>query len=189
MSSLAFLVTTTAVAVLVSAYREIHDAGKIASVASSDTSTLTTYGERTSYELWEALLQMPITVLVGVFVLLCTWSLISLLCYHAVLIVSAETTNERVRGVYFATPNPSHRGCCSNIFHFCCGPIPPSRLPRDFSTEVKTTEFCGSTATTTIITDCHNIVRRPETPWMGLLESERDISGTGTIHEILVDDM
>uniref|UniRef100_A0A6U0SGB7 Uncharacterized protein n=1 Tax=Eucampia antarctica TaxID=49252 RepID=A0A6U0SGB7_9STRA len=36
----------------------------------------------------------------GFLMLLCTWSLVSLTCFHAFIVSIAQTTNERVRGIY-----------------------------------------------------------------------------------------
>lgn len=87
--------------------------------------------------LWEALSTMPVTVLFGFFLLLCAWSLLSLLAYHALLISVAQTTNERVRGVYLTSSNPRDQGCCLNYITFFTRKPPPSRLPPDFSKKVR----------------------------------------------------
>ena len=52
--------------------------------------------------LWSILKNAPLTVAFGSFTLLCAWSLVSLLAYHAMIISVAQTTNERVRSVYSA---------------------------------------------------------------------------------------
>jgi palmitoyltransferase ZDHHC9/14/18 len=87
--------------------------------------------------LWEAISAMPVTVLFGLFLLLCAWSLLSLLAYHSLLISVAQTTNERVRGVYLTSRNPRDKGCCLNCVTFFTRRTSPSRLPPDFSKEVK----------------------------------------------------
>lgn len=50
----------------------------------------------------------------------------------------AQTTNERVRGVYqySGTVNVADRGCLQNWSSALCDRPPPSRLPRDFSAVV-----------------------------------------------------
>ena len=80
----------------------------------------------------------PIEVAFGLFSLLCAWSLLSLTCFHAVIITLAQTTNERVRGVfqYGGIINPADEGCWNNWMGLCCNPVPESRLPKDFSEEV-----------------------------------------------------
>ncbi|EEC44704.1 predicted protein, partial [Phaeodactylum tricornutum CCAP 1055/1] len=83
-SGLTILVTAAALRLFLGAYQII----------------VAEYGERTSHRLWQAMLSMPMTVLFGTFTLLCSWSLVSLLFYHAVLVSVSQTTNERVRGVY-----------------------------------------------------------------------------------------
>ncbi len=69
------------------------------------------------------------------FAVLCAWSLTSLTCFHALIITLAQTTNERVRGVYQygGVRNPADRGCWRNWLELCCSGVPDSLLPRDFS--------------------------------------------------------
>ncbi len=80
----------------------------------------------------------PLEVTFGLFSLLCSWSLLSLTIFHAVIITLAQTTNERVRGVfqYGGIVNPADEGCCRNWVGLCCNQIPASKLPTDFSEEV-----------------------------------------------------
>jgi hypothetical protein len=80
----------------------------------------------------------PLEVAFGLFSLLCSWSLLSLTCFHAVIITLAQTTNERVRGVfqYGGIVNPADEGCWGNWIRLCCNRIPESMLPTDFSEEV-----------------------------------------------------
>ena len=54
------------------------------------------------------------------------------------IISVAQTTNERVRGVYRfgQVDNDADRGCCLNWYTACCWPYPVSRLPNDMSAEV-----------------------------------------------------
>lgn len=96
------------------------------------------YGERTSHRLLSAMMSMPLTVLLGSFTFLSAYTLLSLLMYHAVIISVAQTTNERVRGVYRygSTVNSADQGCCRNWYNVFCSSQPPSRLPLDFSAHV-----------------------------------------------------
>jgi len=98
----------------------------------------------------------PITFLLGIFCILCAWSLSSLTCFHTLIISMAQTTNERVRGVYTKSndrgsiaraggttatttaaltgyDNEADMGCCGNWFGMFCGTTTESRLPVDFS--------------------------------------------------------
>jgi palmitoyltransferase ZDHHC9/14/18 len=142
-SGLTILVTATALRLLLAAYQvmAISDSpgiGPVLLLNYTDIGSVTKYGARTSHRLWNAILSMPVTVLFGTFTLLCSWSLVSLVCYHAAIISVAETTNERVRGVYRygLTANTADQGCCRNWCHILCSPQPPSRLPKDFSDTV-----------------------------------------------------
>lgn len=82
------------------------------------------------------LTSLPIEVFLGLFSILCTWSLISLTFFHALLISLAQTTNERVRGVYQygGVENPDDLGCWWNWKEVLCprGAV-ESLLPKDFS--------------------------------------------------------
>lgn len=75
----------------------------------------------------------PTAVIFSFFTLLCAWSLASLTCFHGLIISLAQTTNERVRGVYDALENPANQGCIRNWLKAICSKIPQSRIPRDFS--------------------------------------------------------
>jgi hypothetical protein len=88
--------------------------------------------------LWKAILSEKLTFLFGTFTLLCAWSLTSLLCFHAMIISVAQTTNERVRGVYRfgQIENDADHGCCWNWYGAVCSPCPVSRLPTDMSQQV-----------------------------------------------------
>jgi len=89
---------------------------------------------------------LPIEVAFGLFSLLCAWSLTSLTCFHGLIITLAQTTNERVRGVYQygGIGNPADEGCIKNwmsVLCPCCSngrrkEIMKSRIPNDFSAEV-----------------------------------------------------
>ena len=91
--------------------------------------------------IWSAVLSMPLVCLMAIFCLLCAWSLTSLTCFHVLIISLAQTTNERVRGVfaYSGARNTANRGCLSNWVSALCGRRPPSKLPQDFSKLV----ICG----------------------------------------------
>jgi hypothetical protein len=82
------------------------------------------------------LTSLPIEVFLGLFSVLCTWSLTSLTFFHALLISLAQTTNERVRGVYQygGVENPDDLGCLWNWREVLCprGAV-DSLLPTDFS--------------------------------------------------------
>lgn len=92
-------------------------------------------GGNAHHRVWEdvkeAIFSMPTVVFMGLFCLLCAWSLVGLCCFHAVIISVAQTTNERVRGVYQYRrfTNTSDGGCFRNWRHAFCSPKPPSLLP------------------------------------------------------------
>ena len=89
----------------------------------------------TGYQMtMEVLYSLPVEVLLGLFALLCTWSLMSLTCFHALLISLAQTTNERVRGVYQygGVENLDDLGCWRNWASVLCSTTDESLLP-DFS--------------------------------------------------------
>lgn len=102
--------------------------------------------------LWNTVLSEKLTFMFGSFTLLCAWSLTSLLCFHGMIISVAQTTNERVRGVYRfgQADNEADMGCCMNWYAASCYPCPVSRLPTDMSEQV--------------IADYEN---RPEYVWNG----------------------
>lgn len=143
-SALTILVTAATLRVLLAAYQimAVQDAPGIGPVLNwnvTDFKGIAEYSERTSHRLWNAILSMPVTALFGVFTFLCAWSLVSLLSYHAVIISVAQTTNERVRGVYRygSAINTADQGCCLNWSDVFCRPLPVSRLPSDFSQLVR----------------------------------------------------
>ena len=109
------------------------------------------------HQIWDILLSMPVVVLFGTFCLLCAWSLISLLCFHILIISLAQTTNERVRNVYQhgRNHNSQDQGCWKNWGRALCSPRPSSKLPMDFSEMV----FCEPCET-------------PETVWSPPMEQE-----------------
>jgi hypothetical protein len=152
-SGLTVLVTAAAVRLFLAAYQQMAvldspGIGPVAMLNYTDLSSVTAYGERTSHRFGKAVLSMPCTVLFGTFTFLCAWSLLSLLCFHAMIITVAQTTNERVRGVYrrygsygyggggSSTVNVADQGCCRNWYHALCSTRPSSRLPRDFAEEI-----------------------------------------------------
>ena len=126
------------------------------------------------HRLLDAIISMKLTMLFGSFTLLCAWSLTSLLCFHAMIISIAQTTNEKVRNVYrhdnnnntclscgassdtttsmTGADNEADHGCCVNWYQAFCKPIPLSRLPPDMSANV----VCD-----------YETLRGPETPWTG----------------------
>ena len=152
--------------------------GPVLSVNVTDINEVAEYGERTSHRLLHAMLSMPVTVLIGTFTLLSSYTLLSLLFYHAIIISVAQTTNERVRGVYrYGTAsNTADQGCMRNWVTACCHPIPPSRLPMDFSAvvhvdrEAYEAPWSGDTTPS-------NATPPTPTP-VGLTASERTDSGT-----------
>ena len=93
---------------------------------------------------WHVLSALPIEVAFGLFSLLCAWSLTSLTCFHAMIITMAQTTNERVRGVYEygGLMNMADEGCWRNWKKALCDAIPESRIPGDFS-EIVTRQESG----------------------------------------------
>jgi hypothetical protein len=139
-SGLTILVTAAALRLFLDAYQIMSVAdspgiGPVYRINVTDFPSVAEYGERTSHRLWQAMLSMPMTVLFGTFTLLCSWSLVSLLFYHAVLVSVSQTTNERVRGVYRygSAVNVTDKGCWWNWRGCCCQRTPVSRLPEDMS--------------------------------------------------------
>jgi len=92
----------------------------------------------TLQRLWKAVLSEKLTFIFGGFTLLCAWSLTSLLFFHGMIISVAQTTNERVRGVYRfgQANNEADMGCCTNWYMAACSPCSVSRLPTDMSAQV-----------------------------------------------------
>ena len=115
------------------------------------------------HKIWSAIVHMKIVFVFGSFTLLCAWSLTSLLCFHAMIISAAQTTNERVRGVFRpgTLDNTSDQGCCKNWYSAFCTPCPTSRLPKDMSAEV--------------ICNYELQVDRPEQVWAGEAPGEAPI--------------
>lgn len=122
----------------------LHGGGGVGPVVTWSVDTVDSPSSRPhtrGHVLWKTIESMPVVVIFGIFALLCTWSLVSLLLYHAMIVSAAETTNERVRQVYRygAVLNRDNRGCGRNWYNAFCAPRPPSQLPYDFSTVV-----CGA---------------------------------------------
>jgi len=140
MSCLTILVTAAALRLFLAAYQEMAVAdspgiGPVLNLNYTDIASVTEYGERTSHRFGKAILSMPLTVVFGTFTFLCAWSLVSLLFFHAMIITVAQTTNERVRGVYRygSAVNTADEGCCRNWLRALCSKRPMSNLPSDFS--------------------------------------------------------
>lgn len=112
------LTTLSALLLLFQAYQDVH-----------------VYHDDVWRILWAAIMQMPVIFVFGTFTLLCAWSLTSLLFFHGVIISVAQTTNERVRGVYRfgSVENDADKGCCQNWRNAFCRPSILSRLPNDMS--------------------------------------------------------
>ena len=80
---------------------------------------------------WHTMMSMPVVIGMALFCLMCSWSLISLTLFHAMIISLAQTTNERVRGVfrYRRNLNTADMGCCANWRKAFFGKRPESLLP------------------------------------------------------------
>ena len=130
MSGLTILSTATAVQVLT----QVFAATKPVPASSSNKSLNAVF--ETCGRLWHVVAKTPIVFLFGAFTMLCAWSLLSLLLYHAMIISVAQTTNERVRNVYHVNANEADVGCIQNWVAALCSRIPKSSLP-DFSQTVK----------------------------------------------------
>jgi palmitoyltransferase ZDHHC9/14/18 len=89
-------------------------------------------------DLLETFAQHPAVVLLFAFCVLSGWSLISLTLFHSMIISLAQTTNERVRGVYRHRRhlNSADEGCCTNWMNAFLQPRPPSLLPPSFHTSM-----------------------------------------------------
>lgn len=157
-SAMTLLTTVCAMCVVVEAFRNVHsntghedDAAAAATTTADNDNNDSGSFATTLHTLWKAVLAEKITFLFGTFTLLCAWSLTSLLCFHAMIISVAQTTNERVRGVYRfgQVDNDADKGCCRNWYRAACLPWPVSRLPRDMSQQV----ICNYT--------------QPEEVWLG----------------------
>ena len=86
----------------------------------------------------------PAAAGLAVFTFLMAWSLGSLCSYHAYLAVTAQTTNEAVRGDYRdGRFNEHDRGWAANCRRLLCAPLPASRLPRRFVAMVRVRRDVG----------------------------------------------
>eukprot|EP00521_Asterionellopsis_glacialis_P007439 CAMPEP_0195290462 /NCGR_PEP_ID=MMETSP0707-20130614/6316_1 /TAXON_ID=33640 /ORGANISM="Asterionellopsis glacialis, Strain CCMP134" /LENGTH=660 /DNA_ID=CAMNT_0040350593 /DNA_START=255 /DNA_END=2237 /DNA_ORIENTATION=+ len=160
-SSLTILVTASCIQILIKAMANLENDSdhRSSSILHGDNMTLTNFTKnltatnltattfiRVSHheledfpnvmsDLWHVIMSMPLVVLTGTFCLLCAWSLTSLTCFHALIITIAQTTNERVRGVYRygGNVNTADQGCCFNWYTALLGKKPASKLPADFS--------------------------------------------------------
>jgi hypothetical protein len=137
-SAMTVLTTVCAICVVVEAYRTVPTEMSEDAVGGDDGSGNKNPELSSLQRLWKAILLEKFTFLFGSFTLLCAWSLTSLLCFHAMIISVAQTTNERVRGVYRfgQVENDADHGCCWNWYTAACTPCPVSRLPRDMSQQV-----------------------------------------------------
>jgi hypothetical protein len=79
--------------------------------------------------LFSAMAANPWACLLGIWALFVCWCLLALWGYQLYLVAIAQTTNERVRGVYHSGNNPHDRGVLRNCAAFLCAPVPPSRVP------------------------------------------------------------
>lgn len=132
-SGLTIVTTLSALAVMWKAYIDVE----------------TTENMSAMHRLFVAIMGMKLTFLFGTFTLLCAWSLSSLLFFHVMIVSAAQTTNERVRGVYRLPSdgasvtstgghiNTADHGCLNNWFDAFCKPGPVSRLPPDMSDVVR----------------------------------------------------
>jgi len=69
-----------------------------------------------------------ITMIVGIISFLGLGSLLSLSAFHLYLILTGETTNESLRGVYKSISNPFNRGVIGNCYNIFCVPVVNSRI-------------------------------------------------------------
>ena len=61
-------------------------------------------------------------------------SLLSLSVFHLYLILTGETTNESLRGVYKSISNPFNKGCIGNCNNIFCMPVVKSRIGNNSNT-------------------------------------------------------
>jgi len=132
LSVLTIFISLTCIQLLLSAYEE-----ELIENGMGPVTTNATLSEEIihAHRFWDAIISMPVVVCFGTFCLVCAWSLTSLLCFHALIISLAQTTNERVRNVYQhgRNHNSADQGCWRNWRQALCAKRPPSRLPCDFS--------------------------------------------------------
>lgn len=123
-TSLTIVVTLTCIRIFIQTFRDLE----LGEFGGSERENHTV-----SHLIYRCVQSEPTAVVLSFFTLLCAWSLTSLTCFHGLIISLAQTTNERVRGVYEALENPANKGCIRNWFDALFGEIPQSRIPRDFS--------------------------------------------------------
>mmetsp|Transcript_3511 Transcript_3511/g.6649 ORF Transcript_3511/g.6649 Transcript_3511/m.6649 type:complete len:558 (-) Transcript_3511:2215-3888(-) len=123
-TSLTIVVTLTCIRIFIQTFRDLE----LGEFGGSERENHTV-----SHLIYRCIQSEPTAVVLSFFTLLCAWSLTSLTCFHGLIISLAQTTNERVRGVYEALENPANKGCIRNWFDALFGEIPQSRIPRDFS--------------------------------------------------------
>ena len=148
-SGITILTTIAALRLLFSAYQDVGDV----TVEDGQSEDIAVDEEMSrARRLWQAIMSMKLVFVFGTFTLLCAWSLTSLLFFHAMIISAAQTTNERVRGVYRfgSLENAADKGCFRNWCRAFFSPLITSRLPKDFSETV----VC-------------RYDERPESPWVG----------------------
>mmetsp|Transcript_22090 Transcript_22090/g.27452 ORF Transcript_22090/g.27452 Transcript_22090/m.27452 type:complete len:212 (+) Transcript_22090:1-636(+) len=64
-----------------------------------------------------------------IYTLIVLCSVCGLTCFHFRLIAINQTTNENIRGTYFANKNPHDKGTCiANFISFASRPIPRSKV-------------------------------------------------------------
>jgi palmitoyltransferase ZDHHC9/14/18 len=136
-TALTTLCTVTTLQIILQAFAKTAISETILCPVLNGTSTMCDLRHVPSYaeRFWRSILSMPITVLFGTFALGCTWTMISLLCFHAMIISVAQTTNERVRNVYQygRNQNVDDHGCLQNWRDAFCSRRPDSKLPHDFT--------------------------------------------------------
>jgi hypothetical protein len=94
--------------------------------------------------LFSAMAANPWAYLLGIWALFVCWCLLALWGYQLYLVAIAQTTNERVRGVYHSGNNPHDRGVLRNCAAFLCAPVPPSRVPSMWRTVHVNSSSSGS---------------------------------------------
>uniref|UniRef100_A0A7S2IBB1 Palmitoyltransferase n=1 Tax=Helicotheca tamesis TaxID=374047 RepID=A0A7S2IBB1_9STRA len=189
-SSLTILVTASCVRIVLQAYADVDylpgmepvspdfvNATEIPTTESEDMRFEN--GMRKLHRLWVALLSYPTVVLFGIFTLLCAWSLTSLTCFHGLIITLAQTTNERVRGVYRygRHVNTADNGCLRNWVSALCSHRPDSLVPADFSEEVICDEADGPLKNETVWAGATSGPPSPASPIGTPTPSERMPSG------------
>jgi palmitoyltransferase ZDHHC9/14/18 len=123
-TSLTVIVTQTCIRIFIQTFRDL-ELGEFGGNERENHST--------SHLVYQCIKSEPTAIVFSFFTILCAWSLTSLTCFHGLIISLAQTTNERVRGVYEALENPANRGCIRNWLEALFSEIPQSRIPRDFS--------------------------------------------------------